>query len=167
MILSNKVYDVLKWITMIFLPALSVFYIGLAQTWGLPYPFEIAATLTAIDLFLAALIGVSTSNYKTRLASLNYDISAFFEIPTTGLFFSKSYYDILTFVAQIGIPAVSTLYFGLATTWGLPYVGEVVATLAAIDAFLGSLIALSTSQFHKAMAMHKLPYPAGMEHILN
>ena len=57
--LKNSVYNVLKWIALIALPALAVLYFTLAKIWGLPYGAEITATINAIALFIGALIGVS------------------------------------------------------------------------------------------------------------
>ena len=64
MILDNKVYDVLKYIALIVLPALGTVYFALSSIWGLPYGEQIVGTITAIDAFLGALIGVSSSNYN-------------------------------------------------------------------------------------------------------
>lgn len=68
MILSNKVYDALKWIAQVALPALGALYFGLAQIWGFPYGKEIVGTLTVIDAFLGALLGISTAQYKKEQA---------------------------------------------------------------------------------------------------
>lgn len=57
--LKNSVYDVLKWICLIALPALAVLYFTLAKIWGLPYGAEITATINAVALFIGTLIGVS------------------------------------------------------------------------------------------------------------
>ena len=62
--LPNRVYDILKWICLIVLPALSVLYGALAHIWGLPYASEIPLTIEAIDVFLGALIGISNYNIK-------------------------------------------------------------------------------------------------------
>ncbi len=62
--LPNKVYDVLKWIALIFLPAVAVLYGALAPVWGWAYPDEIVYTITAVDTFLGALLGISNMNYK-------------------------------------------------------------------------------------------------------
>lgn len=62
--LSNKLYDVLKWIALILLPALGALYFGLAQIWGFPYGEEIVGTISVIDAFLGALLGISTANYN-------------------------------------------------------------------------------------------------------
>ena len=61
--LTNKAYDILKWIAMIFLPALGALYFGLSQIWGFPYGEEIVGTLALIDTFLGALLGISSNNY--------------------------------------------------------------------------------------------------------
>ena len=61
--LSNDTYDKLKWIALIFLPALGTLYFALASIWGLPYGEQVVGTITAIDAFLGALLGVSTTNY--------------------------------------------------------------------------------------------------------
>ena len=62
--LSNKVYDVLKWMALIVLPAVATFYSVLASIWGLPFADQIPATITAIDALLGALIGISTVKYN-------------------------------------------------------------------------------------------------------
>ena len=58
-------------------------------------------------------------------------------------------YDVLKYIAQIIIPAVSTLYFALSKTWNLPYGPEIVGTLAAVDAFLGAVLKISTDQYEE------------------
>lgn len=64
MIFSDKIYDILKWIALIFLPALGTLYFALASIWGLPYGQEIVGTITAVDTFLGALLGISSVQYK-------------------------------------------------------------------------------------------------------
>lgn len=62
---------------------------------------------------------------------------------------SNNVYDVLKFIAQIVLPALGTLYFALASIWGLPYGEEIVGTITAVDAFLGALLELSTAQYNK------------------
>lgn len=62
--LNDKVYDVLKWVALVVLPAIATLYTALAGVWGLPYAQEIPATITAVDLFIGALLGVSTAQYN-------------------------------------------------------------------------------------------------------
>ena len=64
MILDNKTYDVLKYIALILLPALSVLYSTLAGIWSLPYPDAIPDTIMAIDLFMGVCLKISSDNYK-------------------------------------------------------------------------------------------------------
>lgn len=61
--LTNKAYDVLKWIALYFLPALGTLYFALSQIWGLPYGEQIVGTITAIDAFLGAVLGISAYTY--------------------------------------------------------------------------------------------------------
>lgn len=62
--MSNKTYDILKWVAQIVLPALGTLYFALSAIWGLPYGEQVVGTITAADAFLGALLGVSTANYK-------------------------------------------------------------------------------------------------------
>lgn len=62
--LNNKSYDILKWIAMYFLPALGTLYFALASILGLPYGEQVVGTVTAIDTFLGAILGISTSQYN-------------------------------------------------------------------------------------------------------
>lgn len=62
--LNNKTYDVLKWIAQILLPALGTLLFALSKVWGLPYATEIVGTITAVDAFLGAILGISTLQYN-------------------------------------------------------------------------------------------------------
>ena len=64
MLLSNKRYNILKWIAQYFLPALGTLYFALAGIWGFPYGEEVVGTITAVDTFLGVLLGISTVQYK-------------------------------------------------------------------------------------------------------
>lgn len=62
--MSNKTYDILKYIAQIVLPALGTLYFALSSIWGLPYGEQIVGTITAVDAFLGALLGISTARYN-------------------------------------------------------------------------------------------------------
>ena len=62
--LNDKLYDILKWMALVVLPALGVLYAGLAGLWGWPYAEEIPATIMAVEAFLGAILGVSTAQYN-------------------------------------------------------------------------------------------------------
>lgn len=68
--LSNKVYDVLKFIAQILLPALGTLYFAIGGIWGFPYVEQIVGTITAIDTFLGALLGISTYQYNKEQSGL-------------------------------------------------------------------------------------------------
>ena len=64
--MSNKIYDTMKWIALIVLPAIGTLYFALAGIWHFPYGEEIVGTITAVDTFLGAILGVSTKKYKNN-----------------------------------------------------------------------------------------------------
>lgn len=67
--MNNKTYDVLKWIALVVLPALATLYSTIALIWGLPYGEAIAGTITAIDVFLGAVLGISSIKYAKQVTS--------------------------------------------------------------------------------------------------
>lgn len=62
--LNDQLYDVLKWVTMIVIPALATAYVGLSGVWGWPYADEIAKTAAVVCTLLGALLGISTAEYN-------------------------------------------------------------------------------------------------------
>ena len=62
--INDRVYDCLKWIVMIVLPALSTAYVGLAAVWGWPLADEVAKSCSVICVLLGALLGISTAEYN-------------------------------------------------------------------------------------------------------
>jgi multisubunit Na+/H+ antiporter MnhF subunit len=64
MSIPNKVYDVLKWIALVALDAIGVFYQALAMIWGLPFGDEVLATCASVSLLLGTLIGISSNKYN-------------------------------------------------------------------------------------------------------
>lgn len=65
--LPDKVYDALKWICMICIPALATAYVGLAAVWGWPFADEVAKTAAVVCTLLGALLGISTAQYNKGL----------------------------------------------------------------------------------------------------
>lgn len=61
--MSNKTYDILKWIAQLLLPALGTLYFALASIWGFPFGEQIVGTITALDTFLGVILGISTARY--------------------------------------------------------------------------------------------------------
>ena len=72
--LPDWLYDILKWLCLIFLPALSALYAKLAAVWGLPYAEQIPQTISAFELFLGATLCVSSVEYNKRIGDgTNHD----------------------------------------------------------------------------------------------
>lgn len=65
-LLSNKQYNILKWVALILLPAMGALYFGLAGIWNFPYGEQIVGTITVIDTFLGAILGISTVQYNKK-----------------------------------------------------------------------------------------------------
>ena len=63
--------------------------------------------------------------------------------------FDNKTYDILKWVALYLLPAIGTLYFALASVWGLPYGEQIVGTVTAVDTFLGVILGISTANYNK------------------
>ncbi len=62
--LNNKIYDILRWIADLFLPALGALYFALSQIWGFPYGEQIVGTIAALTAFLDAILAVSKNQWK-------------------------------------------------------------------------------------------------------
>lgn len=64
--MSNKVYDVLKWLSLIALDAVGLFYKTISEIWGMPLGNEVLATCTALSVFIGALIGITSAQYNKK-----------------------------------------------------------------------------------------------------
>lgn len=62
--MPNKVYDVLKWIAMVVLPALGTLYFALSGIWGFPYGEQVVGTLVAVETFIGTVLQISNAQYK-------------------------------------------------------------------------------------------------------
>lgn len=72
--MNNKVYDVLKFIALVVLPALATLIIGVFEIWGLPYGAQIGATITAVATFLGAILSVSSAKYHAENKNNNNEL---------------------------------------------------------------------------------------------
>lgn len=79
--LNNAVYDVLKWIALIALPAMGTFYFALAGIWGFPYAEQIVGTIAAIDTCLGTVLGISTYNFNKKVEDEDEDEDDIDETP--------------------------------------------------------------------------------------
>lgn len=64
--MNNRTYDVLKWVVMVCLPAVTTLWLTLASIWNFPYAEPIGATLGAVTVFLGALLGISSVKYQIK-----------------------------------------------------------------------------------------------------
>ena len=68
--LNDRIYDVLKWVVMIVLPAVAALYAALAPVWGWPRPpDDVVLTLNAVTAFAGAILGISTAQYNKAKAN--------------------------------------------------------------------------------------------------
>ena len=65
--LSNKTYDILKFIAQVVLPLVATFYVPVAELWGLPFPTEISGTIMAIDTLLGSILMKLSANYNKEM----------------------------------------------------------------------------------------------------
>jgi hypothetical protein len=85
--LSNQTYNTLKWIAQILLPALATLYLALAGLWGFPHTEAVVGTITAVDTFLGALLGLASKNYEPKVDGVlhvdhkNQEVYAALETP--------------------------------------------------------------------------------------
>ena len=66
MILPDRIYDLMKWLTLVVIPALTTAYVGLSAVWHWPYATEVAKTSAVICTLLGALLGISTAQYNKQ-----------------------------------------------------------------------------------------------------
>lgn len=66
---NDKIYDTLKWLCQIVIPAVATLYFSLSGIWGFPYGEQVVGTLTAVDTFLGVCLGISTFQYKKGVTS--------------------------------------------------------------------------------------------------
>lgn len=67
--MSNRAYDILKWVAQILLPALGTLYFAVANIWNLPFGEQVVGTVTAVDTFLGVLLGLSNAQYRASFRS--------------------------------------------------------------------------------------------------
>lgn len=152
MILNDKVYDILKWMAQLVLPAAATLYTAVAMIWVLPGIEPVVGTLMALSAFIGAILGVSNMQYnlaKTTsgdvvLSDRPNDVVE--DVPDPYLIFSKETYELLKWLAVFVLPAVGTFYVTLSTMWGFPYGGQVGASIVAITTFIGAILGYSSSK---------------------
>lgn len=77
---TSRTYDILKYIALIALPALQVFWLTIGKIWDISYTVEIGATIGAVALLLGTLLGVSTKNYYAEKEQDNFNDDAVYDM---------------------------------------------------------------------------------------
>ena len=150
--MTNSQYDMLKWVATILLPAASTLYVALSGVWNFQYSVEVSATISALVLFIGALLQISSLSYRASLILVTGKDHN--ENPATKanvLSVSNKTYDLLKFIAQGLLPGIATLYVTLSMVWNLPYSGQVSATIMAIVLFMNAVLQISTAMYHVAL----------------
>lgn len=155
MYMNNKLYDTLKWTAQYLLPGLATLYFALSGVWGFPYTEEIVGTIVALDVFLGAALGISNMQYKqAQYVAGDAGSSPMTVNKTEGSSFlaiSGNTYEVLKWVTLILLPALGTLYLTVSKFWGFPYGQEIVGTIAAVTAFVGLLLGISSAQLKRSV----------------
>lgn len=151
MYMSDKLYNLLKWVAQYLLPGGATLYFAIAPIWGLPYTEQIVGTLVALNVFIGGLLGLSTVQYMKATQQNSAMMTATVPVPPTTepmpWTLPEKTYDLLKWVAMIVLPSLGTLYLALATLWGFPYGQQIVSTVAALTTFLGIFLGVSSSNF--------------------
>ena len=150
--LSNKTYDILKWVAQLVLPASATGYYAVSNVWGLPYQTEVVGTIVASNVWLAAVLVVSNSQWQAvQIESLKFETGEddYIQVPGAPFGMDKFTYNILKWITLAFLPATGALYFTLAGLWSFPYGVEVAATIAALTAFSGVVLGVSKTKFAK------------------
>ena len=69
--MSNKTYDIIKWIAQILLPGLATLYSALAIIWNFPLGEEVVGTIVAVDTFLGGLLATSSKKYNSEETTID------------------------------------------------------------------------------------------------
>jgi len=147
MLLNNRVYDTLKYVAQIVLPAIGALYFGLAKIWGLPDPQLVVGTITAVDVFLGVLLGISNMQYQGQKVVREPVTGRSVRRGAMTLATTVSVYDVTKWATLVLLPALGTLYFSLAELWGFPYGEEIVGTISVITAFMGIMLGVNKARY--------------------
>ena len=156
MILNNRVYDILKWVAQLVLPAMATLWYALATVWNFPLTDQVLGTIVAVNVCLGVMLKISDSQWSLtkRLEGANVLGHSEFEEDEKAVSLSGGLspvtYNFLKWLTIFGLPALGTLYFTLAELWGFPYGPQIVATVTAAATFLGVLLGVSSAQFKKS-----------------
>lgn len=64
--INPKLYDFLKWLALVLLPAIAALYVGVGSLWNFPAIPQVVGTITAVDTFLGLLLNKSSKNFASE-----------------------------------------------------------------------------------------------------
>lgn len=132
--LSNKVYDILKWISLMVIPLLAAGLVAVSEIWGLSLAPEVLGLLSAVGSVIGAVINISAAAYNRSVHG------ALKPSPVIQLNM------ILQAVTTYWLPAMAAAYYILSLFITVPYPGEIVRTIITVHVFLGLLIGVYSVQ---------------------
>lgn len=133
--LPNNVYDIIKWVALMLVPAISAGLVAVSEIWGFTIQPEILGTLNAIAAVLGVIINVSNMNYSKRFPHLLPEPS----IPV-------HVHQALLKITLYWLPAIAACYYAASLFVKIPYPGEIVRTIITVQVFLGLILGTYSSQ---------------------
>ena len=151
--MTDRVYDIAKWLVSVVLPALGILYVALSDVFGLLVPDSVMATVMAIVLFMGMFVNANGQKWAmarleatgTMIRDTNLD-----GIPDYPFRMSGDLYDSLKWLTQVFLPAVAVMYTSMGDIWSLPNADTVSVVLGAFIIFMSSILQFSSTQWAKA-----------------
>lgn len=134
-LLSDKAYDIIKWIALLVLPTLAGAIVAIGEVWSVPIEQNLIAGLTGISAAIGAMLTISSSIYYVN-GRTNVPV------PTMPV----KVYKVLQDVTLYWLPAFATAYYILSLVFHLDYVMQLVETAVIIQVFLGLIMGTYSNQ---------------------
>ena len=158
--MSDRTYDIIKWLVSVVLPAAAALYVAFGTMFGLPYGPEISGTVMGFVLLFGAVLQVNhlswavdrLAEYGSPILDKNRD-----DIPDYPFKMSGQLYDTLKWIALIGLPAVSTFYLALSKVWSLSLFPNFQLLVNAVVVFLVAILQFSSMKRNATMDREGVP----------
>ena len=141
---TNQTFDFLKRVTQIYLPALAAAWFTSASTFHLNYQAEIFGTITAITVFLGALLNISDRAYVNATTPKRFEQLSFLKDENSLVSLSHSTYTTLKWIVLTLLPATSALVITVCYLWNISNGDLIAGGIAILTTLLGSMLGIST-----------------------
>lgn len=131
--LPNNVYDIIKWVALMLVPAISAGLVSVSEIWGFTIQPEVLGTLNAIAAVLGVIINVSNMNYSKAVA---------LPAPTVPV----QVHQVLLKITLYWLPAIAACYYAASLFVAIPYPGQIVRTIITVQVFLGLILGTYSTQ---------------------